>query len=285
MKWPNLAGLALMAGLGAACAHTQGMAANQADDDDASAELREHHRHHYRGGVTQFIAMSLDTIGEDDAQRPAIEKLQGEMFACLAPTRELEAKLMLNFADGVAGGTMASASLDQSIQQLSITSATVYDCSINAMNQLHGLLTPAEREVVADKVQDHWEIWRQVNDEAEAGNRSQGSRVADLAEELSLTTDQVEKISAALTASSPGRKFEAKKAEAQVLAFTAAFTFEKFDARTVTPDANGRFASHGAERMARFYETVTPLLTQAQRLQLAELLRDHANHPPTLSAN
>ena len=153
------------------------------------------------------------------------------------------------------------------------------------MNQLHGLLTPAEREVVADKVQDHWEIWRQVNDEAEAGNRSQGGRLAELAEELSLTTVQVDKIAAALTAAVPVRKWETKKAEAQVLAFTNAFTFEKFDARAVTPDASGRFAARGAERMARFYETVAPLLTPEQRVQLAELLREHANHPPTLSAN
>lgn len=102
MKMSKLVGLALLTGLGA-CAHTAG---NTLDEDDASAELREHHRHHYRGGVAQFIAMSLDTIGEDEAQHPAIEALQGELATCLAPSRVIEAKLTLIFADGVGAGSL-----------------------------------------------------------------------------------------------------------------------------------------------------------------------------------
>lgn len=287
MRLPSMVGVALMAGVGlVGCAHTNGMA--QADDDDvqAATEVREHHRHHHRGGVTQFIAMSLDTLGADDAERPQIEKLQGELSACLAPTRELERKVQLATADGIAAGTIATAKLDETIAQLNTTSIAVEECSVAALNQLHALLSPAERDVVADKVEAHWEIWRQVNDEAEGGSREQGGRLADLSDELNLTTDQVDRMSSALTAAfTLSNRLEATKGEAYVQAFVAAFVLPAFDARTLMPEARGRFTAHGARRTAMFYETVTPFLTPPQRGELADLVRAHANHPAALSAN
>lgn len=153
------------------------------------------------------------------------------------------------------------------------------------MNRLHALLTPLQREVVADKVQGNWEVWKQVNDDAAAGERARDGRLADLAEELDLTPVQVETIGEALVAASIDPDFDAKKAEAQVLAFTAAFSFEKFDAKAVAPDVYGRFAATGARRMQRFYSIVAPLLQPEQRAELAALLRDHAQHPTALSAN
>ncbi len=290
MRLPNLVGLALMAGVGmSACAHVNQSgesAEDQAADDQAASELREYQRHHHRGSVTQFLSMSLDTIGADDAQRPQVEQLQASLERCLAPTKEIETKLVLTYADGLAAGALSTATIDEALEQLNATSGTVYECSVATMNTLHALLTPAEREVVADKVQSHWEIWREVNDEPEAGARARGSRLADLAEELDLTPRQVDQMSSALTAAfKPAAKFEAKKAEAHVLAFAAAFVFDKFDARSVIPDVSGRFAAHGARQMALFYETITPLLVPAQRAELAGILREHANHPTTVSAN
>ena len=154
------------------------------------------------------------------------------------------------------------------------------------MNRLHALLTPAEREVVVDKVQAHWEIWRDVNDEPEAGGKTQGSRLADLSDELNLSTNQVDQLSAALTlAFAPMKELALEPPQTHVLAFAAAFVFDAFDARKVLTDANETLAAHGARRMAIFYATVTPLLNSEQRAELAELLREHAHHPLTLSAN
>ena len=280
MKLKRIAGLALLAGVGLGCAHASHTGTSDVDDEETSAELREHHRHHHRGGVNQFIAMSLDTLGEDDAQRPAIEKIHAELDACMVPTRDVEKQLTLTYADGIATGAIENAKLEDVIVDLNSTSARAYECSTDGLNQLHGLLTPAEREVVADKVQAHWEIWRQVNDDAEKGGQEKGGRLAALSEDLDLTSAQLDQMSKALTAAfGRAHKFESKKAEAHVLAFAAAFVFEKFDARTVAPDENGRLSAHGARRMALFYETVTPFLKADQRGELAEQLREHANHP------
>lgn len=286
---PNLMGLALVAAVGlGACAHVNEHAPSTDDDseDQLAAELREHHRHHHRGGITQFMAMSLDTLGEDDAQRPQLEKLQASLRSCLAPMREVETQLVLIYADGLGQPTLPTEKIDAKIAQLNEASRAVSGCSIDTMNRLHALLTPAEREVVADKVQAHWEIWREVNLEADAGGKTQGSRLADLSEELNLSTTQVEQMSTALTESfGKLAQYEVKPAHSQVLAFAAAFVFDTFDAGKVMATAGEPFAAQGARRMAIFYETVTPLLNHGQRIELAEILRDHAHHPVTLTAN
>ncbi len=289
MRIPNLIGLALVAGVGlGACAHLNehGQSADDESEDQLAAELREHHRHHHRGGVTQFMAMSLDTLGEDDAQRPELEKLQGSLRTCLAPMRDIETELVLIYADGLGQPAMPTEKVDAKIAQLNEASRAVTGCSLETMNKLHALLTPAEREVVADKVQAHWEIWREVNLEADAGGKTQGSRLSDLSEEVNLSTAQIEQMSAALNVSyGKLAQYEIKPAQAHVLAFAAAFVFDTFDASKVMATAGEPFAAQGARRMAIFYETVTPLLNQAQRTELAEILREHAHHPVTLTSN
>jgi hypothetical protein len=112
----------------------------------------------------------------------------------------------------------------------------------------------------------------------ETDGRERGGRVAELKDELALTDKQVERIQAALVVAFTGSPFEAKKAQAHVLAFANAFVFTPFEARSVTPDESGRLSSAGARRMALFYETVTPILQPAQRVTLAARLREHADH-------
>ena len=82
------------------------------------------------------------------------------------------------------------------------------------------------------------------------------------------------------TRATSGDKFDPKAAEAHVLAFSKAFARDSFDAKSLTAGPSGAMASHGATRMAAFYETVTPLLTPDQRTTLAEHLRKHANYVP-----
>ena len=78
--------------------------------------------------------------------------------------------------------------------------------------------------------------------------------------------------------------FDPKRAEAHVQAFATAFAADSFDAKSLTENANGHLATHGAKRMALFYETITPLLTADQRGKLADHLREHASHQPAVSS-
>jgi len=250
-------------------------------DDPAASELKEHHRHHHHGGVTKFIAMSLDTLGADDAKRAQIEKLQSDLHAQMVPAKDAESSLLLTMADGVAAGTVDRAKVAGAIAKLTTAADAVHEASLDTLSKLHAILSPPERAALVDKVQAHWEVWRQVNHEAEPGGRERGGRLAELTEELSLTPDQVSKISTALhtaRAALPD-KFDPKKVEAHVHAFSTAFVADSFDAKSLTSNANGHLAGRGATGMAFFYETVTPLLTAEQRTKLAEHLREHASHP------
>jgi Spy/CpxP family protein refolding chaperone len=289
MRLTVATGFALSASLvwSACAAHAPETAAptsaSQPADDQAASELREHHRHHHQGGVTQFIAMSLDTLGADEAKRPQIEKLQGDLHVCMKPAREFEKSILATLSDGVAAGTIDTAKVDAAITQLNTAATGVNECSVAAF---HAILSPAERAALVDKVQAHWGVWRQVNHEAPGGGSEQGGRLADLAQELNLSPDQVGKMSTALQTAMTGAagSFDPQSAQAHVQAFTAAFVAESFDAKSIAANANGHLATHGAKRMALFYETVTPLLTPEQRATLAAHLREHSTHQPAVSA-
>lgn len=246
--------------------------------DQAAAELMEHHRHHHHGGVTQFIAMSLDTLGVPDAKRAQVEAVQVDLHACMTPAREIENDLLVTLADGITAGTIDTEKVDAKIVQLDAAATTVHVCSAEALNKLHATLSPTERKALVDKVQAHWSVWRHVNHEAEMGGKEQGGQLADLAQELSLTTNQVERMAAALQVglASLAGKFEPKKVEEHVQAFSTAFVRKSFDAKSLTANANGHVATCGARRMSLFYQTVTPLLTPEQRTTLAQHLREHA---------
>src|SRR5258708_8368925 len=121
MRFFRLTGLALIFGFGlsAAAAHAQAPSPAPAGgaptpsaspaDDQAALELKEHDRHHHHGGVTKFIAMSLDTLGADDAKRPPIDKLPGDPHAPMGAAPEAEKNLLLTLADGIAAGTVDAA--------------------------------------------------------------------------------------------------------------------------------------------------------------------------------
>jgi Spy/CpxP family protein refolding chaperone len=252
-------------------------------DDQASAELREHHRHHHHGGITQFIAMSLDTLGADEAKAPKIERIQRELHRCMAPAGKAERGVLRTIADGVAAGSIDAAKVDAGIDKLASAAADANPCSVQALNRLHKILSPEERQALVDKVQAHWEVWRQVNHEAEFGGQEKGGRLAELAKELSLTPDQVEKISAQLHAAQSPAKFDPAKAVEHLKAFSDAFVADTFDAKSIMANANGHLATHGAKRMASFYEAVSPLLTPDQRTTLAAHLREHSGHQPSAS--
>lgn len=73
--------------------------------------------------------------------------------------------------------------------------------------------------------------------------------------------------------------------KAHLSAFGDAFRAERFDAKTVAAasgatGASARAAGWGAAHMARWVETVSPLLMANQRASFAKELREHATHGP-----
>jgi Spy/CpxP family protein refolding chaperone len=244
----------------------------QPEDDEPAADLAEHHRHHHHGGVTMFIAMSLDTLGASPEQKDKIEKIQADLFTKMEPAHAAETALVTALADGIAAGQIDQAKVDAALAQIESTSGAVHDASTDALNQLHDALTPEQRATLVDKVEAHWAVWKRVNAEKEENGQdankdgvvspSEMGHLERLGKELSLTPDQTDKVKAAFGTRVQGGTFKA----------------DKFDAKSLQKahGANAHVAGWGARRMAHFYIALTPVLTPEQRTKLSAKLREHA---------
>jgi Spy/CpxP family protein refolding chaperone len=273
------------------------------NDDELTADLREHHRHH-NGGFAMFVAMSLDSLGSESGPTPgagdtspqqsaAITKIQSDIYAALRPAQVAEKDVLSTLADGIAAGSIEKARVDTAIMQLSAAAAGAREGITDSLNQLHSVLTPAQREALVDKVEAHFEVWGDVNSEDDSTDRNiHEGHLRRVATEIGLSPDQVDKIRATFKesmAGTMGMPFDPKESEAQVAAFGHAFMGESFDAKTLSSGAaaNTHMVTWGARRMAHFYEAVSPVLTADQRVKLADSLRWHARtmQPQAMNSN
>ncbi len=256
------------------------------EDDESTADLKEHHRHHHHGGFAMFIAMSLDSLGVNPDQSAEIVKIQTDMRAKLQPAHDAEKKLLTVLADGIASGKIDRGKVQTATKQVSEAAAGVHDAVTDSLNHLHAVLTPPQRAALVDKVEAHFAVWTQANSEDELAEKdAHGGRLGVLAKDLELSPLQVEKIRANFQGSTaaPPAHFDRVQTEEHLRAFGEAFASDNFDAKTLSTGgaANAQIATWGAARTVRFYEAVNPSLTLDQRAKLASSLRRHANYQST----
>ena len=265
-------------------------AAPRPAEDEASAGLVEHHRFHHHGGVTLFIAMSLDTLGVSPEQRDAVASIRSELNARLEGARAAEQDLVAVLADGLAAGAIDEAKVDAADARLTSVASTAYDACADAINKLHAVLQAPQRAALVDKIESHWAVWRAANGEEPTGPPPEagGGRLATLASDLALAPDQVERIRGRLAeAKTGGPRFDSREVTTQVDAFGAAFRGETFDARALTAarNADSNLVDWGSFQLVRLVEAACPVLTQEQRTELGQELREHAAHDPSAQAN
>jgi Spy/CpxP family protein refolding chaperone len=251
------------------------------EDDQASVELKSHHRHHH-GGFVGFVIASIETIGVTPEQQAGLDKIKADFKAKVEPVRAANGAVMNALADAIAAGTVDSAKLDGPVAAVAAAAGQVHGATADALNQLHALLRPEQRATLVDKVEAHFAVWKDSNagDQATDNAKADG-HIAHLAKELGLSSDQVDKTRANLAAIPAATRgpFDGAAAEAHMKAFAAAFVADPFDAKTLTTAdaANSKITSWGASRMVRFYQALTPVLTADQRTKIASELREHAN--------
>jgi Spy/CpxP family protein refolding chaperone len=251
--------------------------AADASQEEAAAGLVEHHRYHHHGGVTLLIAMSLDTLGVSPDEKDAVEKIRRDLRGRMDPARAAEQNLVTLLADGLGAGTIDLGKIDSAVAQLTNAAAAVPDASADALNQLHAVLTPPQRAALVDKVEAHWSVWQKAN-------REETDRLADLTSDLNLAPDQVATIQANLGEGMKAvPRFDPQEVTAHIHAFGEAFKASTFDAKTLTTGgpATAHMVGWAGLHMARFIEAANPVLTPGQRIRLAQMLREHANHDPS----
>lgn len=263
-------------------------------DDATFGDLREHHRHHH-GGFMHFVIMSVETVGGTPEQKEKIEVVRKDLLAKTAPVHEANKNLIAVMADVLADGDASpddNKKLDAAVAQLAAAASAVHIASTQALNQLHGILDAAQRQTVADKVEAHWQVWRQANHDDDKDNNGMADaeehHVKHLTTTLGLSADQVTKMHAALKTSMANlpSKLDPAEVDAHVKSFGDAFTKDTFDAASLHGEnVASHLAGAGAARMARFYATIAPILTVEQRAKLADHFHKHQNKSPELPSD
>ncbi len=259
------------------------------DEDESTADLAEHHRHHHQGGFAMFIAMSLDLLNVSPDQTTAIVKIRNDMRVKMQPARDAEKVVLLTLANGIAAGKIDQPTVDAAIAQVT-TAGGIHDTVVDSLNELHATLTPPQRAALVDKVEAHFEVWHRTNALNEAATRDGRvvGRLARLSNELALSPEQVEAIRANLASSEiTGRQFDRGEAEVHIKAFSAAFASDDFDTRMIANSGplNAHMATWGITRTVGFYQAVMPALTPEQRTKLADSVRHHANYRQSATSN
>src|SRR5450432_3028508 len=83
--------------------------------DEQMAGLLEHHRYHHHGGVTLFIAMSLDTLGVPPEKRAVVEKIRTDLHTGMQPAFIADQNLVSALADGLSSSNLDSAKVDAAV--------------------------------------------------------------------------------------------------------------------------------------------------------------------------
>ncbi len=302
MRWTGgvaLAAMVLAGAIATACAESSGQPNTAAgagsaegtpvgsvaeeDYSPQAEEFRAFHRHHHVGFIG-FALMSIPTLGVSPQEEAQVEKIRQDMLARFKPAHDAEAALLGVLADGVAAGNVDMAKADAAVAHIVDVSTQMDDVTNDALNQLHAVLQPPERQALALKVQAHYMVWHRANadKEAQPDQEKEGGHIHHLAQVLGLSPEQVDKIDAGFTeaikALYAARPFDSKAAEEHMAAFISSFSADQFDAKTLTTadKGNSSVAGWGAMRMVRMYEVMAPILTPDQRTKAAALLRDHA---------
>lgn len=238
-------------------------------------------------GITRFVVWSLDTLSVPLERHVVIDLLRRDLEASMAPVRSAEKSLVLTLAGGVAAGSVDARAMDSALARFEVV-ASSRGSTAELLRKLHAALTPLERATLVDKVAAHYELSRDANEEEQVGDKK--GRLAVLAEQIGLDPDKVAQIRTVLRAartpaSDESRAKLTRDVDERMRAFHRAFVGDTFDAKLLAGgDAvDARLAAAGATRMVHFIESATPVLTPAQRIDLAARMRDRATDPDPLS--
>jgi Spy/CpxP family protein refolding chaperone len=251
------------------------------ENDQLALELESYHRHNH-AGFAGLVLDSVETLGVTPEQEAAIDKIKGEFRKKMKPVREANKVVIGLLADGVAAGKIDTAKVDAAVAKATADSTAAHGATDELLNQLHAALKPEQRAALVDKLDAQWSVWKEANAEKPKEDKAD-AHLTHLAKELSLTDDQVAKVKANLDAAKDKKPFDTAAADGHFKEFSAAFGAETFDAKKLAAaTAEGpHLVAWGAQRMARFYEALTPVLTADQRTKVADKLRQRATDPKT----
>jgi Spy/CpxP family protein refolding chaperone len=250
-----------------------------------------HHGHHHREGLLGR-ALKLDSLTSD--QRAQIEQLVQSERTAHAPVRAADAAVLTALAQQVESGAINENALAPTVQARQSAEATAHSSQQDALVKLHGILTSAQRSQLVDAIEAG--MASHAGHPHGGGDHNHGM-LSHLSSELGLSDQQTQQIASALHAqhashanggAPPNAASAATSATPPHEAWLESFRGDSFSPTppSSTPgQSGGAFAQGHAHpdarkgmRMEHVLEAAVPVLTSAQRTELATLLRARAAH-------
>jgi len=218
-------------------------------------------------------ALQLDSLTA--AQRASIEALAQQLRTTRAPIRLADAQLLTSLAQQVESGAIDRQALGPALQARESAARSARPAERDAIQKLHDILTPAQRSALVDSVESA----------APGVNRDGGGplRLLDrMAARLGLDPDQRQQIASNLEGerqthpqSHGGERAAHRQARTGWL---ESFRSDSFQA-AASPPGDGEHekkAFRVAERVEDLLQAAVPVLTPAQRAEVASRLRARA---------
>lgn len=250
----------------AAC--TARVADNTPQQADAPAKTTEAARHlHHPVGVVIDAARSAGNLDAAQAQR--LDTIAGELKADSAGRRALREKLRTSVAAVVRSGTADTKAFDRSVSAAVDAFQSRADQSVAALEEIHDILTPAQRAAVAANLRDRV---NQRFSERRQGDARHGKGFARAVSALALSALQVQQLQA-IKKELLGERKQLRPSRAELLSLVDAFEGEDFSAALET--FRGKKMAILRERVAHAgarTDTVLSIFTPQQRDLLADLV-------------
>jgi len=236
-----------------------------------AAKGHEGHRMDHRMGLVG-AALKLDSL--TPAQRSAIEQLAQTRRTAEVPVRQADAQVLTVLAQQVEQAAINRAALAPSVTARESAAVAARNVDLDTVQKLHDLLTPAQRGQLVDGIEAHF----QGHGEAGNGGHGHGDRLGMIAKKLGLTDQQKAQIASNYRAErqAEGDTGQHPDFHGAGKAWLEAFRSDAFNASASAP--NGTMMDRRANRMEDLLTAAVPVLTPAQRAEVASHLRARAAH-------
>jgi len=216
-------------------------------------------------------ALELDSLSP--TQRAAIEQLAQDTRAARAPVRQADAQLLTSLAAQVESGAIDRQALGPAVQARESAGLSARVAGRDAIQKLHDLLTPGQRSALVDSVESS-------SERATGDGGARAGQLDRIAVRLGLSSAQRQQIAANLSTERQGR---ARSAGPDRVALHQArktwlesFRTSSFRVGSAAPDRARAAMDRRVERAQDFLQAAVPVLTPAQRAQVAGRLRARA---------
>jgi Spy/CpxP family protein refolding chaperone len=261
-------GFGIVGALGVAGVHRVAFA-----DESATAACAGHAE---GMGPHAWIASALSSVELRADQHDAIERLKTDMAAQAAPIRTAHEQVMEAIAVSVEAGAFDHDRIDPLVSATEAAALAQRPAMEEAANRLHAILDADQRQALVTHMREQMQGRMHHH-----GMGSGHDPMAQIGAELGLTEDQISTIHAKFEALHDGERDahphgfgEMRDHFAHMKALADAFVSDSFDAHALgLGEHMGTMMPAFAQRHLARIEAALPVLTPAQRTQLAQMIR------------